>query len=359
MPLAAAREQCRRAIQEAQLGRNPAATVGPRRDVSNIGDLCELFIARELPKLAESTQKEWARLIKVEIKPALGGVDPRDVRGCRAAVRETGEEIAERAPYTSNRVYEVVRRIISWAVEQDLIDPSPVFMGLPKPAQEKVRDRVLTPEEIRSVFGALYREPPITSIFWKLAFYTGQRRGEVLGARWDAFDLEEGLWRFRTKGDKPHVLPLSTQATGILKEAYLLSSHTPFVCPGPSRAAAMWNPQKAAGRVRERSRVQFRIHDIRRTVATGLAELGVEEGIISRVLNHSISAGGGARITAQVYNQYAYLPPMRGALQAWGDRLDDIVRAEIKDRLISMPATGRNRRGRPRRPAPLSIALKA
>ena len=105
----------------------------------------------------------------------------------------------------------------------------------------------------------------------------------------------------------------------------------------------MWNPQKAANRVRARSGVQFRIHDIRRTVATGLAELGVDEGIISRILNHSISAGGGTRITAQVYNQYGYLSPMRDALQSWGDRLDEILMSPQKEKVVALQTKRRGR----------------
>jgi hypothetical protein len=81
----------------------------------------------------------------------------------------------------------------------------------------------------------------------------------------------------------------------------------------------LYNPQKSAERVRERSKVTFRIHDVRRTVASGLGELGIEEGLISRILNHSTSSTSGASVTAAVYNQYRYVEPMRHALQAWAD----------------------------------------
>jgi len=140
----------------------------------------------------------WAQLIGVEIKAEFGGVDPRDVRGCRAAIREAGEKIAGREPYS--------------------VHSEPGLRG--RGAHHRLSGRA---------------GPPITSIFWNLAFYTGQRRG----ARWETFDLEQGLWRFRTKSHKPHVLPLSNQVAGIVIEAHLLSSHTPFVCPGPSRTAAI------------------------------------------------------------------------------------------------------------------------
>jgi integrase len=102
-------------------------------------------------------------------------------------------------------------------------------------------------------------------------------------------------------------------------------AHTPFVCSGPAVCGHLYNPQKSAARVRERSGVGFRIHDVRRTIASGLGEIGIDEGLISRILNHSTASTTGASVTAAVYNQYKYVEPMRQALQAWADRLDAIV----------------------------------
>jgi integrase len=182
----------------------------------------------------------------------------------------------------------------------------------------------------------------VTAIFWRLAFYTGQRRGEILAARWDAFELDRALWTFRTKGDKPHVLGLPRQVIAVLRGAWPLSSHTSFVCSGPAVCGHLYNPQKSTARVRERSGVTFRIHDVRRTVASGLGEIGVDEGLISRILNHSTSSTTGASVTAAVYNQYKYVEPMRQALQAWADRLDEILTP--MQAVIPMRTESRDRR---------------
>lgn len=269
----------------------------------------------------------------MEIMPQLAGLkvsDASEVRAARQKIREVTDAIKERSGYRANRSWEVVRRMIGWGIERDLIDPvaSGVFANFSRPAEEEKRDRVLRHEEIRKVFEVLTAEPPVTAIFWRLAFYTGQRRGEILSARWDALDLDRGLWTFRTKGDKPHVLGLPRQAVAILREAWPVSSHTPFVCSGPALCGHLYNPQKSAERVRAKSGLAFRIHDIRRTVASGLGELGVEEGLISRILNHSTTSTSGASVTARVYNQYKYVEPMRDALQRWADRLDGIVTAK-------------------------------
>jgi integrase len=320
-----ARERAAEILRKAQRGEDPKTAEAPGPMVP-LSEVARRFRERAFPDLAASTQKEWGRLIDVEILPVLGALDATDVKSARRQIRDATDAIKRRSAYTANRTWEVVRRMIGWGIERDFLDPvaSAVFTNFPRPAEEKRRDRVLTHDEIRRVFEALRHEPPVTAIFWRLAFYTGQRRGEILGARWDAFELERALWTFRTKGDKPHVLGLPRQVIAVLREA-CLSSHTPYVCSGPAVCGHLYNPQKSAARVRKRSGVAFRSHDVRRTVASGLGEIGIDEGLISRILNHSTSSTTGASVTAAVYNQYKYVEPMRQALQAWADQLDAIV----------------------------------
>ena len=322
-----ARQRATEILKQAQLGEDPKAEE-VTADTLPLSEVARRFREHAFPDLAASTRKEWGRLIDVEILPTLGTLEASDVKAARRRIREVTDAIKQRSPYTANRSWEIVRRLIGWGIERDLLDPtsSAVFTNFPRPAEEKKRDRVLTHDEIRKVFEAIQHEPPVTAIFWRLAFYTGQRRGEILAARWEALDLDRALWAFRTKGDKPHVLPLPRQAVAILREAWPLSSHTAYVCSGTALCGHLYNPQKSAARVRERSGVAFRIHDVRRTVASGLGELGVDEGLISRILNHSTTSTSGASVTATVYNQYKYVEPMRHALQTWADKLDTILK---------------------------------
>jgi integrase len=338
-----ARTRAAEILRKAQHGENPKA-FDPRPTLP-LSAVARRFREQAFPDLAASTQKEWGRLIDMEILPALGALDAVDVRGARRQIRDATDAIKRRSPITANRTWEIVRRLIGWGIERDFLDPtsSAVFTNFPRPAEEKKRDRVLTHNEIRRVFEAIGREPKVTALFWRLAFLTGQRRGEILGARWDSLDLDRALWTFRTKGDKPHVLGLPTQAIAALREVWPLSSHTPYVCSGPAVCGHLYNPQKSVDRVRERSKVTFRIHDVRRTVASGLGEIGIDEGLISRILNHSTSSTRGASVTAAVYNQYRYVEPMRQALQAWADRLDAILTPAPAD-VIPMRMESKNRR---------------
>ncbi len=87
--------------------------------------------------------------------------------------------------------------------------------------------------------------------------------------------MTSGLLPSRRKAVEPRIVPLSQEAIRVIETNRPLAGHTDFVFPGP-KGVAMNNPQKAVSRLRERSKVDFRIHDIRRTVATGLSSSACE-----------------------------------------------------------------------------------
>jgi hypothetical protein len=180
-----ARKKARDVLRELEGGRDPRALVQelPRR---SLGELADQFARDYLPKETRpSTQREWARLIRVELKPLLGDIDPAQVREARARVRAALEEIVERGGgETANRLHVVASRVISWAVSRDLVDPtaSAVFAGLEKPTPTRARSRVLSDDEIRRLWPAIQEEPPREAAFWEFAFRTGQRRGEIMAA---------------------------------------------------------------------------------------------------------------------------------------------------------------------------------
>lgn len=289
----------------------------PERQAASLGEALSAFEAEAMPLLASSTQAEWTRLIRVEIRPALGALEAGVARPALRAMLDA--LVLRGSPYTANRAFEVVRRVTSWAVQRELLPATAAGLtaGMQPPAVELVRMRVLSDDELGRVLRAIDGEPLLLSVFWKLAIYTGQRRGEILSARWEQFDLDGAVWRLHTKGGKPHVLGLPRQAVEALRQASIVSGRSEFVCQGPAARGYIWNPQKTTARIRLRSGVSFRIHDVRRTVASGLARLGVREGLVSRILNHSSSEG--ATITSRVYNLYAYVDEMRDALQLWAD----------------------------------------
>ena len=176
----------------------------------------------------------------------------------------------------------------------------------------------------------------------KLSLVTAQRIGEVAGIAQSELDLNEAapVWtvpRQRAKNGQPNRVPLSPLAVRLIKEAQELAGGGAWLFPSPKDARPAGSavgaasapidphaPTKALSRARAAIGLEdFRVHDLRRTAATRMAELGISPHTISLVLNH-VSARKGT-ITGAVYVQYSYDREKREALDAWGARLERII----------------------------------
>jgi integrase len=321
-----AREKARNVLRMLEAGQDPRAPIHetPQR---SLGELADLFARDYLPKETRpSTQQEWGRLIRVELKPLLGEVDPAQVREARAHVREALDTIIKRGGgETANRLRVVAGRVVSWAVSRDLIDPaaSAVFAGLEKPAPTRIRSRVLTDDEIRKLWPAIQEEPPREAAFWEFAFRTGQRRGEIISATFEQFTAPQE-WRFIVKGGREHWLGLPRQVEELVARLRVLAGKSLYLFASRrAETGHLATVQKSLGRLKKAIDAEFRIHDIRRTVATKLGTLGIMDDVVSRVLSHS--AGGGAAVTRRHYNLAQQVGPTRMALQALSDHLDAII----------------------------------
>jgi integrase len=337
-----ARERARDVLRKLEAGRDPRT---PTPDVRRtLAELADLFVRDYLLKETRpSTQREWGRLIKVELKPLLGDLDPAQVREARARVRAALDQIVARGGgETANRVRVVASRVVSWAISRDLVDPaaSGVFVGLEQPVPTQARSRVLLDEEIKALWRAMQDEPPREAAFWEMAFRTGQRKSEIMGATFEQFAAEHE-WRFTVKGGREHWLGLPWQVDDVLARLRVLAGKSPSVFASRrAEAGHLATVQKSHGRLRAATGIDFRIHDIRRTVATKLGALGISDSAVSRVLSHS--AGAGPAVTKRHYNLAQQVQPTRAALQLWNDHLDSIV-AEGK-RPAARPA-GRRKGG--------------
>jgi integrase len=280
-------------------------------------ELAAKFFEANADRLKPRTRDEWKRIEEQELRPHFGTMRPQEIT--RGDIRAFLEAKAKTAPYMSNRILEVIRRIYSWGVEVERVAASPC-VGLKKVGVEKQRERVLTTEELKKVFEALKKERPMIASFFRLALLTGARRGEILSVRWSDVDFDERLLTFPdTKNNAAHTIPLSEDAVKVLRELHPLAGHSEYVFMGPT-GAAIQNPQKAVARVRKNSGVEFRIHDIRRSVATGIARLGVPREVISAILGHTIAGPQATRI----YDRHSRIPEMRAALERWSRELERI-----------------------------------
>jgi len=210
-------------------------------------------------------------------------------------------------------------RLYTRAIGKDLVETSPC-VGLSKPSPETQRDRVLTEDEIRAVWRACDTEPGIIADAFRLMLVTGQRRGEVLSMRWQ--DVDGLCWTIpaeQAKNGLAHRVPLSRQALAIL-ERLRKRAKGPWAFPSPTTDRPIENPQKAAERLRERSKApDLRLHDLRRTAASLMTGMGISRLTVKKILNHA------ERDVTAVYDRHSYDPEKRTALEAWGRRLEAIV----------------------------------
>jgi integrase len=288
------------------------------RTAATVASLVEAFLSsKEAMAWRPKTRQEFERILRVEVVPALGHLKPDEVK--RGEVRALVDRLSDRAPIMANRVFEVTRRLYTWAIGKDLVETSPC-LGLSKPGVETQRDRVLSEDEIRAVWSACDAEPGIIADAFRLMLVTAQRRGEVLSMRWQDVD---GVWwtipAEVSKNGRSHRVPLSPQALAIL-ERRREHAEGPWVFPSPTTDRPIENPQKATERLRARSNVpDLRLHDFRRTAASLMTGMGISRLTVKKILNHA------ERDVTAIYDRHSYDPEKQRALEAWGRRLEAIV----------------------------------
>jgi len=249
---------------------------------------------------------------------------------------------------TGNRVRATLSAFFSWAMGEGLADTNPVI-GTNR-TEEKPRDRVLAPAELRAIWNALPDDH--FGAIMKLLALPGQRAGEIAGLRWDEIKGKTiALPGERTKNHRPHTVPLSDAAAAIIaaqprragtdgKPRYLIFGLGEGPFSGWSNAKEALDA--AIAEVEGRALPHWTPHDLRRTMATyiggglppvqfeSLPEadksvakgLGVQPHVIESVLNHVSGFKAGV---AGTYNRSTYEPEKRQALDLWADHLLAIV----------------------------------
>ncbi len=344
--LAKARDLARAIIAALDAGEEP-----PPTEVAGHALTVKGLVTRCLDDLSlrGTTRREWERLARVEILPALG---PRRAASLlRSEVRAWVREIRHRSAHTARHSLEVLRRCYSWGIREDLLEANPC-LGIDAPKGDS-GSRVLSAEELWALQRALDRGArrfPAYASATRLLLLTGVRRAAVLGLRRDelhGLDGPEPRWvvpAVRSKSGREQVVPLSPQAVQVV-QARLEAVTTRHLYPlghGADRqelptgwagrwrswlrwrlARALYARRRAQGMDRSRWRdpvPRWRIHDLRHTLATHLREdLGISRDVVSLILGHAMT---GPSITA-IYDRAELLPARRAALCAWARWLQD------------------------------------
>lgn len=334
------------------------------REASTVAALCEEYMERH----AKRFKRSWAKdedVLKRDVLPAWGArkaedISKRDVNALLDSIIDRG------SPGMANYVFEVVRKMFSFAVEKDILKFSPCF-GVKLPSPRNRRERVLSEDEIKTLWTSLDRHDLNMSDeirrALRLILITAQRPGEVVGMR--SCEIDGHWWTIpseRAKNGKTHRVYLSDLALDLIGPLEVMDQETGgemkpkgYIFPTPTKAKeAAIDPHALHRAVRRNLALplidrkgnplftkegkpatenrlgieHFTPHDLRRTTATFMAKAGEMDEVIDAVLNHS--KGG----IIKVYNQYRYDKEKQIALEAWARKIESIVKDETPGKVL-------------------------
>lgn len=332
---AEARQKALDAKKELQRGVDPVEQRKRQEDAARQAPDFAFMLAEfwEKELQASPSGKERRRLIEKDALPVLGEKKIAEIT--RRDVVLLIDKVRDRAPVAANRLQGALVRLFNFAAERGVIDFSPL-VGLRKKS-EAPRQRVLSADEIK-LFWTMTDAANMamdaflsTKLALRFILLTGQRPGEVSGMTWD--EINGDTWNIpaaRRKGRTAQSVPLCSLALEILNEARLISGQSVFVFQSPQGGADRPTERLSLSRAVSRHLQEcgfqegWTPHDLRRTVRTGLAELGVDDLAAEQVLGHKIGGIMG------VYNQHSYAMEKRAALEKWERHIRRIVGLEVE-----------------------------
>jgi integrase len=319
-------DQVRSGIDPGALRKRARQDTAP--DISSIDALVSDYLRQYVEKnCSAGTYRNAKRMLEVDVlKPwrgrALTSISKRDVI---ALV----DRIAERAPVHANRVLARINAMFAWAVDKDRIPIAP-SAGVKPPSKEKARDRWLNDQEIVWLWQACEQLGYPLGALFRMLLLTAQRVSETASMEWAEVDLEAKLWvipRGKAKSDRTHEVQLSEPVIALLRSLPRLG---PYVFTNKAgryvqRSSTFDKGRLDAAMLKVSGRAEiakFIVHDLRRTAASGMAQLGIAPHVVDRILNHS---SGTIRGTAAVYNRFEYGEERRTALSAWASYVTGLL----------------------------------
>ena len=347
---ASARTEAERLALLVGQGINPSEQDKERRrqavDLAFAGYV-DLFVSGYL----KTAWKDWRageRLLKAEAVAVLKSKPlPRIVRSDLAAVMD---RVRDR-PAVARLLFATLRKLFKWAEGRGDVERSPLD-GLQAPAAVAARDRVLADWELALAWDAAgdlgYPFGPMI----RLLILTAQRREEVGGLAWSELDRDAAMWTLpadRAKNGQTHLVPLSQGTVevldGLARRLTGAPEGAPVKWPRKGLVFSTTGKTPASGHSKAKSRLDaltgklemkraseeqrapeaiapWRVHDLRRTAATGFQRLGIRFEVTEAVLNHVSGAKSGV---AGVYQRHHWADEKRSALEAWARYVTGLI----------------------------------
>ena len=310
--LAKARDIASELHAKVRLGGDPASEKREKvqRALDTFGSLADRFLEQYRARLR--TKNEVGRHLQKYAAPLhsspVDSITLRDIADLLGKIDKASGGV------TANRVRASLSTCFSWAVREGLAPSNPVANTNKR--EERARDRVLSDDELRRIWNAAGDGAYGTIV--RLLILTGQRRSEIAELRWSEVDFERpalNLPAERTKNKRPHVVPLAPTAWTLL-EPLRRAGDAIFEFTAWAYSKDLLNKRSGVN--------GWVIHDIRRTVATGMADIGIAPHIIKAVLNHVSGHKGGV---AGIYNRSSYAAEKAAALARWDAHVRKIIAA--------------------------------
>ncbi len=314
-----ARAQAQRIFAARLDGRDPAEEKKQSRRrlvVDGVDDLVETFIREHVAKIG--TSRRIASLLRRDVIAHWGTRSIHEIK--KRDVSDLVSLIAQRNAHASHRLLKTLKTFFRWCVGRAVIDFSPAE-GIISPYREVSRDRVLTDQELAAIILGVRRMPPPYGRIVEFLALTGQRREEVAQLKRDELDEKTRTWTVpgsRTKNKKAHIVHLSGPARKVLEacsgEPYVFGTAT------GKRFQSFGKEKRAIDKLS--GVIDWRLHDLRRTIVSGMARLGVPPHVADKILNHQEGTISGV---AAIYQRHDFLPERKQALDRWGAHVEDIV----------------------------------
>lgn len=301
-----------------------ADPLGEKKKVSQ-GETVNVLCDRYLEDYAKRFKKSWPQdesRINAYIRPAWGTTKIQSIR--HEDVAALHNKIGKNAVYEANRVLALVSILWTQAERMGFVP-----RGADNPARgvarfpEKKRDRFVSKEEMPALFASIKaeRNQYVQFAVW-LFLFLGLRKSELLSCKWEDIDFQRMELRIPDSKSGKHLLPLSSAAVEVLKRIPRIEGN-PYLLPGRIHGAPLVNISKPWNSIRERAGLEdVRLHDLRRTVGSWLAQSGNSLHLIKDVLNHKDSK------TTEVYAHFSK-DHLRAPLEKHGQALIDVANQEI------------------------------
>ena len=229
------------------------------------------------------------------------------------------DEVAARGTVTSNRMRSSLSAVFTWAMRRGLVDNNPVI-GTERPA-EKSRDRVLSDSELGIIWNAAPDDD--FGAIVKLLILSAQRRDEISALCWSEIDFNNDVILLpaeRCKNKRAHEVPLSGPMRAILSVHKRIEGRDLIFGKRDVPIAGWgWRKERLDAMIGDKIKTPWTLHDLRRSAATGLANIGTPPHLVEEILNHSKG-----RI-ASIYNKSMYRSEKADALRKWADHITAVT----------------------------------